>query len=662
MCGTVESGKMVQVNLDNALAGGRDAIRRYAWRDAFELLTAADKAGALEAEDLEGLAEAAWWNGRSDECISARERAYTLHLEAGRPRQAAFVALALAKDQFGRHAASIAQAWLRRAQRLLKDEPVGIEHGYMKRLEAVIAIEGEGQIDRGLELARETLEIGTRLGDRDLIALALQDQGRALVSQGQLTEGMALLDEATVAALSGELKPYHTGVIYCNLIDLCQAMADYGRAGEWTEAARRWCERMAIAGFPGMCRVHRADVIRLRGAWREAELDARSAFDELRNFHVGYAAEAQYLIGEISLWRGDLTEARDAFHKAHELGRDPNPGLALLHLAEGKGDAAAAAIRRGLSKEQRPLARARLLLTQVTIALASGDRAAAETAARELKQTAETYRTSALKAEALIAEAAARHLAGDPETAVRDLCEALTLWRSVDAPYEEAKTRVALASAYRDAGDVDGAVLELRAAQANFRRLGAAQDDRQTVQLLAQLGHVEDAYITASDAGTRTFLFTDIVRSTALVDAMGDEAWNEVLHWHDQTLRRLISQHGGEQIKHVGDGIFAGFDQPENAIECAVQIQRSLAEHRRDHGFAPQVRIGVHRAPASRVGLDYRGKGVHQAARIASAAQAGEILTSLQTAQACKFAVSEPRPTSLKGLSEPIPVVSINWR
>ena len=652
-------GIMGQVDFDTELAAGREAVARYAWREAYEQLTAADHAGKLDADDLEGLAEAAWWNGRADQCISARERAFALHLEAGRPRRAALDALALAKDQFGLRASAIGSAWLSRAQRLLADEPVGVEHGYLARLQAVIALEGEADYDRTLELARQTLEIGTRFGERDLIALALQDQGRALVAKGQVKEGMALLDEATVAALSGELKPFTTGAIYCNLIGVCEQTADFRRAGEWTQAARRWCERLAIAGFPGMCRVHRAEVIRLRGSWQEAELEARNAFEELRDFNVEYAAEAQYLIGESRLDRGDLAESRAAFRQAHELGRDPNPGLALLHLAEGKVDAAVTAIRRGLASEHRPLYRGRLLPAQVVIALAAGDLATAKTASRELQKAADTYGTSALKARALSARGAVAAADGDLEAAVQMLCEALTLWREVEAPYEEAKTRVALASAYQAGGDSEGAVLELRAAQTTFARLGAVLDERHVSELLAATG---DTSAQPAAAASRTFMFSDIVKSTELVAAMGDEAWNEVLRWHDQALRGLFAQHGGEEIDHAGDGFFVSFEKAEQAIECAVQIQRTLADHRRNHGFAPQVRVGLHQTAATKVGLAYRGKGVHEAARIAAAAQGGEVLASWHTAKPCKFAVSEPREVSLKGIAEPVQVVSISWR
>jgi tetratricopeptide (TPR) repeat protein len=551
---------MAQVNLDKALEAGRGAIGRHAWREAFELLTAADQAGGLQAADLEGLAEAAWWNGRVDLCISARERAFALRLEAGEPRRAALVALDLAKDNSGRKAAAVGAAWHNRAQRLLKDEPVGIEHGYLARREWVQA-HNTGDYQRALELARQTLEIGTRFGNKDLMALGLQDQGQTLVAQGQFIEGMALLDQATVAALSGELRPLTTGIIYCNTISACEEMADYKRASDWTEAARRWCERQTIRGFPGMCRVHRAGVIRLSGAWQEAEQEARDAYDEVRDFRDDYAAEALYQIGEIRLNRGDFIEAGDAFRQAHDLGREPNPGLALLRLAEGDVGAAAAAIKRGLAAEPQPIARSRLLPAQVTIALAAGDRATASAAAAELGSISTTYTTPALKAHTHYARAAVALAEGDPESAVRDFCEALALWREVGAPYEEATTRAALGSAYQAGGDPEGGVLELRAAHATFARLGAVIDERRVAQMLAGAGQFP-TQPAASDPATRTFMFTDIVKSTELVEAMGDEAWNEVLRWHDQTLRGLIARHAGEEIKTSGTASLRGSSDP----------------------------------------------------------------------------------------------------
>jgi len=498
---------MAEVNLDKALAAGREALRRHAWQEAFELLTAADQAGGLTAEDLEGLAEAAWWNARVDLCIGARERAFALRLEAGEPRRAALVAMDLAKDNSGR-AAAVAAAWLSQAERLLQDEPVGIEHGYLARRKWLQA-HNTGNYPGALEFAQQALEIGTRFGSRDLVALALQTQGLTLIAQGQYDEGMALLDQATVAALSGELRPFTTGAIYCNTISTCEEMADYKRASDWTEAARRWCERQTIKGFPGMCRVHRAGVIRLTGAWQEAEQEARDAYNEVRDFRNDYAAEALYQIGEIRLNRGDLLEAGDAFRQAHDLGRQPNPGLALLRLAEGDVGAASAAIKRGLAGESQPASRARLLPAQVMIALAAGDRATAAAAAAELGSISAIFTIPALKAHTHDARAALALAEGDADRAVRDSCEALALWREVGAPYEEALTRAALGSAYQAGGDPEGAVLELRAAHATFARLGAVLDERRVANMLAETGQLP-AQPMAGAPATRTFMFTDI--------------------------------------------------------------------------------------------------------------------------------------------------------
>jgi class 3 adenylate cyclase len=159
----------------------------------------------------------------------------------------------------------------------------------------------------------------------------------------------------------------------------------------------------------------------------------------------------------------------------------------------------------------------------------------------------------------------------------------------------------------------------------------------------------------------KTFMFTDMVKSTALVEVLGDQAWESLLRWHDQTLRSLFAAHHGEVAVTTGDGFFVGFDSQEAALACAVAIQRTLAEHREGHGFAPQVRIGVHASDANQVGRDFHGKGVHEAARIAALAEGSEILASRQTAVA-RFPVSDPRSVTLKGISEPIEVVSIDWQ
>jgi hypothetical protein len=273
---------------------GCDAVSRRAWPEAYDHLTAADASGGLSPEDLEGLAQAAWWTGQLADCIAARERAYVAHLDAGNRRRAGAAALELARDYYGRQDASVATAWFKRAERFLQEEPDSVEHGYLTRMRGVIAFEGQHDLETALTHAERVLTIGTRFGDRDLMALALQDKGRILVAKGQVADGMALMDEATMAAVSGELGPLATGIIYCNIIAACEGIADYRRAGEWTEAAKRWCERQAIAGFPGLCRVHRAAIMRVRGAWTEAEQDAQRACEELRGFNLNHAAAGFY--------------------------------------------------------------------------------------------------------------------------------------------------------------------------------------------------------------------------------------------------------------------------------------------------------------------------------------------------------------------------------
>ena len=649
---------------DDSLQEARDAFAGHAWREAFDLLTTADASGSLAPEDLERLAEAAWWAGRMDDCIQARERAYAAYIEVGNGRRAARVALNLARDYRSKLAPSVAMGWLNRAQRLLAEESECPEHGYLSWIHTNVAV-GTGDLDGAFEHATRTLEIGSRFGDRDLQAMGLFDQGNVLVAKGEVTGGMALLDEAMVAAVSGELGPLVTGTIYCAMITTCERLADYRRALEWTDAAQRWCGRQSIAGFPGVCRVHRAHIMCLRGAWAEAEEDARRACDELEHFTPSVAAGAFYEVGEIRLRMGDLSEADDAFRKAHELGREPQPGLALIRLAEGKVDAAATMINRALADESWDrLARARLLPAQVEIAVAANDLETARSAVDEMEAIADAYGSVALQAGAACARGALHLAQGDDKAACESLRRGWRLWQEVDAPYEVARARMLLADANRAEGDSEAATLELRAARSTFERLGAVLDSRRAAELLGPDAGSVGRPVAASRRVTKTFMFTDIVRSTNLVEAIGDEAWEDLLRWHDQTLRSLFGEHEGEEVKHAGDGFFVAFPDAARAVECAAAIQRTLADHRREHGFAVQVRIGLHSAEATRRGRDYGGKGVHKAARIASLAEGGEILASQEIIEAgpISFVVSETREVSLKGISTPVQVATVEWR
>jgi tetratricopeptide (TPR) repeat protein len=383
------------------------------------------------------------------------------------------VALDLAEDHFHRLARSVGQGWLRRAERHLAELPEGPEHGWLERLRFVIALDGEGRADAAIAHADRTLEIARRVGDRDLETLALQDRGRALVALGRVKDGMALIDEAMTAVSAGELTPRTTGRAYCNMMSTCERLGDIGRALEWSEAANAWLVPHADSGYPGVCRVHRAGLLRKRGALAEAEREARRAAEELGDFLIDVAGEAFYELGEIRLRMGDLPGAGAMFGEAQVRGRDPQPGLALLRLAEGRADAARGMIERALSApELTALDRARLLPALVEVSVACGEIDRAESGAAELETITATYTSPALVASAALARGRVELARDRAEQAVLHLRRASRIWADIDLPIELAHTRLLLSRAYAAVGDADAAELEERTAQAAMARIG----------------------------------------------------------------------------------------------------------------------------------------------------------------------------------------------
>ncbi len=646
------NGCMQEPAVDDRIERARDAVASGDWVQAYELLSQLDAEGLAGPDELVSLARSAHWTGRMNECLSAFERAYRLFLDDGRPRNAGMAALDLVRWYRHKLQPAVAAGWLRRAERLLEAEPDTVEFGYLQYRRGGDAL-AKGDLDAAVELTTEAEELGRRFGDIDLELLAQHERGIALIARGEAEEGFALIDEAAAAALGGELEPLPTAIVYCNTITACRDVADYGRAGEWTEVAKRWCERQAINGFPGMCRVYRAEVMRLRGDWEAAREDAQLACDELRDWSPNTAGAAFYELGEIRLRIGDLDGAEAAFQQAHELGRTTAPGLALLLAARGDASGGAALVARALAEETHgPLARARLLPAQVDLAVATGDVTTAAEAAAELSSTAEAYGSAGLRAAAAAAEGAVALARGDATAAIDSLRTALPNFGVADLPYETASARMLLGRAYRASGDERAASVELESARAVFERLGAALDLQRVGEQLAT---------GSGDAVTRTFVFTDIVDSTPLAGALGDEAWAGLLAWHDRTLTELFGAHGGEVVDHTGDGYFVAFDASERALACAVAIQRRLAEHRKTNGFAPGVRIGVHEAVARRTGDNYRGHGVHEAARIGALGGAGEIVASAATVEGRSVRHSQARPVELKGVDGPVEVVTVDW-
>jgi DNA-binding SARP family transcriptional activator len=457
------------------LAEGRAAYERFDWVKAYDHLSHADGVEPLGPPDLERLAEAAWWSGRAPEAVAARERAYAAYTKWGDGVGAARVAVGLAEDHLHLSAPSVAQGWLARAERLLDGNEDCAERGHLWRVRTTIAFDFDGDPARALELAERTLAIGLACSDRDLQVLALQDRGRILVAQGDLAAGMLLIDEAMAAAAGAELGPYATGVAYCNTVITCESLADYARAAEWTEAMLRWCERHARSGFPGVCRVFQAEILRLRGRWQEALETARRAAAELEPIVPFYAGEAWYEVGETCRRAGDLDGAEEAYKRAHALGREPCPGLPLLRLDQRQVAAALSLIQEALADVSvGPLNRMRSLPAQVEIAIAAGDPALARVSVDEMQAIAGQFGSPVMRAACEQAEGIVLLAEGQARPACERLRGALRLWRAADLPYEAAYAQALLAGAYAAAGDEDRAALERDAAESTFERLGRA--------------------------------------------------------------------------------------------------------------------------------------------------------------------------------------------
>jgi class 3 adenylate cyclase len=655
------------------LATAQAAMARHEWRKAYEALSAADARTELPPEGLELLAESAWWTGQLPAAIDARERAFAAATRQGDVTSAVLAAINLAQNNLLRMSIPVADAWLKRADQLLSGVEENEGHGWLAAMRAFYG-SLTGDTDLAFSAASSALEIGKRLGKRDLVAFALSEKASILVARGEVEEGLALADEATMAALTGELEPHIAGGVYCATIEACSMIGDFNRAAEWTEAQDRWCRREGINGFPGMCRLFRSGVKTLRGSWPEAEAEARVASDELRGYIPAAAGIALYQIGEIRLYRGDLPAAEEALRGANRLGQDIEPANSLLLLAQGKQEAAAAAIRLALEEPGRQASwmvppgsdahRLKLLPAQCQIALGVGDLQTAALAADALELLADRFQTLPAQASAKTARGAVEAAQGNPAVGAQKLREAIGLWSELRAPYEAARTRVILAQAYLADDAPDRATLELRTARDSFEELGAALDLRRTDESLAGFGGEAAAVGSGRARTTRAFMFTDIVDSTRLAETLGDEAWDKLQRWHDRVIRTAAAEQGGEEVKATGDGFFLAFADPGNAIAAAIAMQRRLAAHRDEEGFAPPVRIGIHQAEANRVGLDYAGTGVNQAARIGAAALGGEVLVSAATLASARhtFSESAKRTIELKGIAAPVEVVSVDWR
>src|SRR5215210_4273359 len=467
---------------ETAVQRAHDAASRGDWGAAFELFMSADADGLAGPDDLPVFGEVAYAAGHFDVTIEVWERAYALCVEAGNKDAAAGAAVRVAMHLlFDTALMAPVRGWLARAERLLEgrgETPANAWLAVVRTYERMLT----GDLPGARPWARSAIELGSR-HDPAACALGRVAEARLLILDGDVAQGLALLDEVGVATVSGDLDPLSTGIVYCELVCALQGLAQYDAAEQWTEAMERWCRKNAVGSLHGRCRVHRAEILRLRGSCGAAETEALAACEELRPYlrrEMGWPLSE---LGRIRLRRADIEGAEEAFLAAHRAGWDPQPGLALVRLAQGDVATAATSIRDALEhpmrvpfKERPPdtdLQRAPLLEAQVEIEIAAGDIARARLAADELTRVAARFESKAIVAGATLAHGRVRLAEGDPADAERLCAEAERLWSEVGAPYEAALARVGCSDALRTGGSEHRAALELEAARTVLDRIEA---------------------------------------------------------------------------------------------------------------------------------------------------------------------------------------------
>jgi DNA-binding NarL/FixJ family response regulator len=465
------------VNASDALERGRAAYDAWSWAEAAEALNAADAHDQLEPADLERLAVALFMLGRLEDHFALWERAHQGYIDARDTRRASRCAFWIGMQLFMRGEIGRGGGWLARADRLLEDERDCAERGYLL-LPEMFRKEAAGDLEGAVATAAAAADAGRRFDDPDLLALAMHAQAGFLVSAGRPGDGLRLLDEAMVAVSSGAVSPLPAGIIHCGAIVSCWAAFDPRRAREWTDALDAWCELQPdLLAFTGDCRVHRAETLELQGAWDsalEALDDAARRATRARNPRV--AAYAAYRRGEILRRRALLDQAEEAFREAARGGHEPQPGLALLRLAQGEESAALASIDRALAETSALVERARLLSARVEIAIAAGELGSAREAAAELEAIALERGGEMLAAMAAHAQGAAELAAQRFRDALPRLRRALAGWQELDATYEAAQVRLLISQACGALGDEDSSHLEHEAAQETLMALGAASE------------------------------------------------------------------------------------------------------------------------------------------------------------------------------------------
>ena len=455
---------------------GRNAFAQRMWGEAFAELSATHRERELDGEDLERLAVAAYMLGKDGDCEEAWIAANRLWSERDEPERAAGCAFRHALGLFFRGDLAPAMGWVARGGRLLEHRPESVERAWFGMLTALPRLfSGDAT---AYSIFVEAGEIAERVADPDAAVFARLCRGNALILEGQIAEGMALLDEVMVSVTADEVAPMLAGIAYCQVISLCQAVFDVRRAREWTVALTRWCDSQPeLVPFRGNCLVHRCEILQLQGAWTDAHDSARQACEWLAPPpDWDSLGAAHYQLAEIQRLRGELVEAEESYRRASVAGRDPEPGMSLLRMAQGRVDLALPAIRRALDEAEDPLARSRLLPACVEVMLEADDVEAARAAAEELEGIAGNRGAPYLNALAGQASGAVLMAEGDARAALAELRAAHRSWRELEAPHQAARVRLLIGVACRALGDRASAELEFEAARGMLEELGAAPD------------------------------------------------------------------------------------------------------------------------------------------------------------------------------------------
>lgn len=456
--------------------GAETAFHAKRWQESLDTLLRLESTEPLTGEQHEMAAQALWWLGRQDELRDRLERAHQACVAAGDTAGAARVAIQLAEAYHHALAPDVSRAWQRKAERLLEGDTDSPVRGHLLRWKVVHALEVDGDLDGALALAGQVMEVALATGDADLEVLSLQDQGRILVAMGRVDEGMALMDQAMLSAVAGDVTPIVVGRSYCNMLSVCDKTGNIRRASEWSDAAQRWCEEAESAPYPGVCRIFKAEVMWQKGDWAGAQEAVQQAVGELEGFS-DLKGEAWYHYGEMRRRIGDLEGAEEAFREALARGRQPIPGYAVMLAQRGEASTALELLGQALAgRGVGKLDRTGILAAVVDVALGSGDLERAGAAASELAEIATLANSDQFRA---MAERGAGRVAlagGDPSAAIRHLTEALETFTRIGLPYEAALTRADLAAAHRSAGSESIGAMELSAAIVGLKRLGALPD------------------------------------------------------------------------------------------------------------------------------------------------------------------------------------------